>query len=275
LTTAGSSVILTNAIVAPTNACLGTSFSASVSQITSNGNQIVTTTYTNSGNSGSGACPDTYTTNAVSPTIISNWWVASVGSFSATGSGLSASFTPTNCGNGSIAFNTAWQNGCDTNNQTTSVSTNFTVKATNLSFDDAPTRPKNPAQYPITWSATLQAVCQSATVASDYTVLDSVTYGFTIGAGGVVTTTPPGGGSDIVIDSFSTIDTTTKGGVNILAHYTSHCNCTNTLQWVQTVTTSLPLGGATSPYNDPQPPDDDLPYYWTSSQNAANTSTCP
>jgi hypothetical protein len=37
-------------------------------------------------------------------------------------------------------------------------------------------------------------------------------------------------------------------------------------QWVQVITTNEPLGGATSPYLDPQPNDDSLPFYWTSTE---------
>jgi RHS repeat-associated protein len=37
-------------------------------------------------------------------------------------------------------------------------------------------------------------------------------------------------------------------------------------RWIQAVWTNDPLGGATSPYNDPQPPDDDKPFYWTDAE---------
>ncbi len=39
-------------------------------------------------------------------------------------------------------------------------------------------------------------------------------------------------------------------------------------RWVQFVTTNDPLGGAAAntPYNDPQPPDDDKPFYWTDAE---------
>ncbi|MEI9919742.1 MAG: RHS repeat-associated core domain-containing protein [Bacteroidota bacterium] len=34
-------------------------------------------------------------------------------------------------------------------------------------------------------------------------------------------------------------------------------------RWIQTIRTNDPLGGADPPYNDPQPPDDGKPFYWT------------
>ncbi|MGE4180758.1 MAG: PASTA domain-containing protein [Limisphaerales bacterium] len=39
-------------------------------------------------------------------------------------------------------------------------------------------------------------------------------------------------------------------------------------RWVQFVTSNVPLGGAAAnaPYNDPQPPDDAKPYYWTDAE---------
>jgi hypothetical protein len=96
---------------------------------------ITTTTYTNAGNSGSGACPNTYATNYPTPTIVSNWWEASVGNFYASSNGLTASFTPTCCGNGSVTFHLTYKNSapCDTNIQSAGdVSGSFTVLALNI-----------------------------------------------------------------------------------------------------------------------------------------------
>jgi hypothetical protein len=109
-------------LVAPTNSpvvCMGSGVSLSASYLVTTGQVQVTTTYTNSGNSGSGACPDTYTTNYPTPTIVSNWWEASVGSYSTNGKGLSASFTPTDCGSGAVTFHLTYKNSdpCDTNVQ--------------------------------------------------------------------------------------------------------------------------------------------------------------
>ena len=35
------------------------------------------------------------------------------------------------------------------------------------------------------------------------------------------------------------------------------------LNWIQTIRTNRPNGNASSPYNDPQPSDDELPFYYT------------
>ena len=37
-------------------------------------------------------------------------------------------------------------------------------------------------------------------------------------------------------------------------------------QYIQTITTNAPLGGAISPYNDPQPGDDNKPFYYTDAE---------
>lgn len=44
------------------------------------------------------------------------------------------------------------------------------------------------------------------------------------------------------------------------------------LQWFHFVSTNAPLGGTTSPYVDPRPNDDTLPFYLTESERAAATS---
>jgi hypothetical protein len=44
------------------------------------------------------------------------------------------------------------------------------------------------------------------------------------------------------------------------------------LQWVQVISKNVPLGGATSPYLDPQPNDDTLPFYWTTAELPTYTS---
>jgi len=119
--------------VTPTNSpvvCMGSGISLSASYLVTTGQVLVTTTYTNAGNSGADACPDTYATNYPTPTIVSNWWTAGVGSYSTNGQGLTASFTPTDCGSGSVTFYLKYQNSapCDTNVQSAgSVSGSFNV----------------------------------------------------------------------------------------------------------------------------------------------------
>jgi len=115
---------LTNGTISPTNGCLGSAFSASASKITSNAMVVVTTHCPCSTNA------DINTTNYPAPTIVSNWWVASVGSFTASGNGLSASFTPTNGGSGAVTFYLTYKNStpCDTNvYSATPVSLSFNV----------------------------------------------------------------------------------------------------------------------------------------------------
>ncbi len=59
----------------------------------------------------------------------------------------------------------------------------------------------------------------------------------------------------------------TRGvGVEIKAGYNDGEEGDADARWVQTIRTNEPLGGATSPYNDPQPGDDDKPFYWTDSE---------
>src|ERR1043166_2422321 len=41
-------------------------------------------------------------------------------------------------------------------------------------------------------------------------------------------------------------------------------------RYTQTIDTNVPMGGATSPYVDPRPNDDDKPFYWTDSEEASH-----
>jgi|GEM_PF-2293822 len=55
-------------------------------------------------------CPDTYSTNNQSPFFATNWWqVTGIGVSTPNGSGKSACFTPTNCGDGTITFYGIWK----------------------------------------------------------------------------------------------------------------------------------------------------------------------
>jgi hypothetical protein len=95
--TAATNNVLTN--------CLGSPISASVtaSYVTGKVEVVTSSTSTN--------CPNSRVTNNVTSTVVSNWWVASgPGGFTASGSGLSASFTPTNSGNGTLTFYLQYSN---------------------------------------------------------------------------------------------------------------------------------------------------------------------
>ena len=55
-------------------------------------------------------------------------------------------------------------------------------------------------------------------------------------------------------------------GGNIVATYQNNTVPTETPHFVQFIKTNQPLGGATSPYVDPAPNDDNLPFYWTETE---------
>jgi hypothetical protein len=105
---------LTNGTI-NTNVCIGTAISASATKVISNAIVRITTQCPGTTN------PPVITTNYPAPTLVSNWWVASgPGSYSNSGSGLTASFTPTNGGSGTVTFHLKYKNAspCDTNEQT-------------------------------------------------------------------------------------------------------------------------------------------------------------
>jgi len=45
------------------------------------------------------------------------------------------------------------------------------------------------------------------------------------------------------------------------------------LRWIQMIDTNYPLGGDDSPYIDPRPNDDDLPFYWTEQEHKKYSGT--
>jgi hypothetical protein len=47
----------------------------------------------------------------------------------------------------------------------------------------------------------------------------------------------------------------------------------STLNWLQVINTNLPLNGPATPYLDPRPNDDSLPFYWTTAEQAARSTT--
>ncbi len=286
-------VILTNGTIT-TNVCIGSQVSATIEQVLSNAIQVITSNYTNACGNPDTNCPATKITNSIPPTIVSNWWTASVGTFTTNGSGTSAAFVPTNCGNGTITFYARWQNGCTTNTTDTSKTKNFVVRQTKITFDDTPSRLTN--DWPVTWMARLEAVCVTGTnnvstnYSTTYTSLASLTWGFSINANGVVTMTNSGGGTPgqvgvIVVTGTTanngTAATNSVAGMTLEAYYIGCCE-NGTLNWVQTITaTSHPLGGNTPPYNDAMP--GQAPYYfgWPGSSGVAwdlisnHTTVCP
>lgn len=56
------------------------------------------------------------------------------------------------------------------------------------------------------------------------------------------------------------------GGVQIRASFNDGKPGTADARFVQTVRTNFPLGGASSPYNDPHPADDNKPFYYTDAE---------
>jgi RHS repeat-associated protein len=58
----------------------------------------------------------------------------------------------------------------------------------------------------------------------------------------------------------------TGSGVEISANYDDGKSTPIDAQWVQTVDSNSPLGGSTTPYNDPRPGDDGKPFYYTDSE---------
>jgi hypothetical protein len=117
---AAGSVVLTNLAMTPTIACLGSAFTPSITQQVKNANAITNYVYED--------CSTGSVTNGIAVNILSNAWAATVGSWSAGGADWPPpSFTPGDCRIGSITITTYWMDGCSTNLQTASASTNFTV----------------------------------------------------------------------------------------------------------------------------------------------------
>lgn len=111
----GTNNVLTN--------CLGSAISASASSVFSTGKIEIVTASTSTN------CPTSRITNNVTSTVRSNWWVVTgPGGFTTNGSGLSASFTPTNSGNGTITFYLQYTNPAPCSGSTTvSTSCPFTI----------------------------------------------------------------------------------------------------------------------------------------------------
>jgi hypothetical protein len=74
-------------------------------------------------------CPTTKVTNNYTSDIVTNWWEASgPGTFTTNGPGLTAVFTPTNAGYGTVTFYLRYTNRSPcTGSNTISISTNYTI----------------------------------------------------------------------------------------------------------------------------------------------------
>jgi len=95
----------------------------------------------------------------------------------------------------------------------------------------------------------------------DATLITSAYDGWT-----VTKATAATGGSIAVNTYEAAWASATLGGAKITAGYTQSnaVPAGSSLQWIQVITTNVPLNGATSPYLDPVPNDDTLPFYWNS-----------
>ncbi len=103
------------------NYCFGGTVSASASYTNTDGQIITTTTASD--------CSTSSSSNSCSASLlVSNCtWTASVGSFSTNGAGITATFTPTDCGVGTVSFHVAWTNACDGSTGSGDVSGSFNV----------------------------------------------------------------------------------------------------------------------------------------------------
>jgi len=113
--------------IIPKTNCVFNGVSASANPIVSNGWYVVKTGCTN------------VLTNyiPVYPIIISDsnrWEASGVGVTIPNGIGLVAGFTPTNCGEGTVTFYSAWQDACGTNLHDISVSTNFYARCPTMTI---------------------------------------------------------------------------------------------------------------------------------------------
>jgi len=138
------SMVLTNTTPA-TNFCFGNAVTASVANLVATNSQIIiTTTYTNAAGAVTTNCPPSFITNRIVPMVISNWWtISGPGSYTNRGAGLSATFTPTNGGNGIVTFNLTYasQTPCSTNAKTApQIQVPFNVvQITNITSSNFPT----------------------------------------------------------------------------------------------------------------------------------------
>jgi RHS repeat-associated protein len=81
-----------------------------------------------------------------------------------------------------------------------------------------------------------------------------------------------GGMNGLSVLRYSVYNGNGTGGLYINLGFNYSGSGLTNFNFVQTIRTNKPLGGARSPYNDPQPPDDNLPFYWTNAELPGETN---
>ncbi|MDR3459001.1 MAG: hypothetical protein P4N60_16260 [Verrucomicrobiae bacterium] len=114
------SIQITDISISPTCTCPGTPISASAVTTNINGQYKILSRWI----APSTNCPDSTNYYDAVPILLSSSWVVSGPSnFTASGTGLSASFTPTNVGNGTITFSALYTNSYPCSGSGTATST--------------------------------------------------------------------------------------------------------------------------------------------------------
>ncbi len=236
--------------------------------LTNTAGQIVTdTSYTNTGNSGSSACPDTYTTNNPDPAIISQTWADS--SSTNHGTDLSATFRPS-AQSGSVTFTVVWQHVCDTNTETITTSIPYNVPCptiTNCIVDEDSCAPSGSGAYGATigynfncadgyYSWESCSVADSCTTNNSGLILTNATLGVDWNAGDQMYTADPSGGSCSVVSSQTIYFALVGGGGTTNNNSVCSFNNTQTITITQTnypnnhphgtIVTSVTIGGGAS-----------------------------
>lgn len=98
----------------------------------------------------------------------------------------------------------------------------------------------------------------SGPTSAESTAMRSQFPGWTFTGGGQLNST-------LTVNSYGASATSSMGGGSLSLTYAPAASDPSlaSLHWIQMVSTNAPLGGATSPYVDPAPNDDTLPFFWT------------
>jgi len=81
-----------------------------------------------------------------------------------------------------------------------------------------------------------------------------------------------GGLNGLTVLNYGVYNGNGAGGLQIQLGYNYTGRGLTNFNFVQTIRTNKPLNAARSPYNDPQPPDDNLPFYWTNAELTSQTN---